>query len=143
MKKSNLILVCIMAVFFFGMSFFCWGKEVSDYSDSERRVLAGFPELTEESILSGKFMKEFETYTLDQFPLRDRFRSMKAMAWLGLFRQKANNDIYVADGNVAKVEYPLNEPMLDNAGKKVQYLYDTNMKDSNVNLYFSIVPDKH
>ena len=143
MKKSNFILVCIMAVFFFGMSFFCWGKEVSDYSDSERRVLAGFPELTEESILSGKFMKEFESYTLDQFPLRDHFRSVKAMAWLGLFRQKANNDIYVADGYVAKVEYPLNEPMLDNAGKKFQYLYDTYMTDSNVNLYFSIVPDKH
>ena len=60
MKKSNLILVCVMAAFFFGMSIFCWSKETNDYSDSERRVLAGFPELTEETVLSGKFMKDFE-----------------------------------------------------------------------------------
>lgn len=143
MKKSNFILVCIMAAFFFGMSFFCWGKEVSDYSDSERRVLARFPELTEETVLSGKFMKNFETYTLDQFPLRDSFRTIKSIAQLGLFRQKANNDIYVADGYVAKMEYPLNEYMLENAGKKFQYLYDTYMADSDVTLYFSIVPDKN
>lgn len=143
MKKSNFILICIMAAFFFGMSFFCWGKEVSDYSDSERRVLARFPELTEETVLSGKFMKNLETYTLDQFPLRDSFRTIKSIAQLGLFRQKANNDIYVADGYVAKMEYPLNEYMLENAGKKFQYLYDTYMADSDVTLYFSIVPDKN
>ena len=143
MKKSNLILVCVMAVFFFGMTFLCWGKEVSDYSDSERRVLAGFPDLNEETVRSGKFMKEFETYTLDQFPFRDNFRSIKALAQLGFFRQKANNDIYVTDGYVSKIEYPLNEYMLQNAGKKFQYLYDTYMADKDVKLYFSIVPDKN
>ncbi len=143
MKKSNLILVCVMAVFFFGMVFFCWSKEVNDYSDSERRVLADFPELTDETVRSGKFMKEFETYTLDQFPLRDSFRRIKAMAQFGIFQQKANNDIYLADGYVAKVEYPLNEYMLENAGEKFQYLYDTYMTDSDVKLYFSVVPDKN
>ena len=143
MKKSNLILVSIMAVFFFGMSFFCWFKGVDEYSDSERRVLAKFPKLTEGTVLSGTFMKEFETYTLDQFPFRDEFRSIKAIAQLGLFRQKANNDLYMADGYVAKVEYPLNDYMLENAGKKFQYLYDTYMADTDVKLYFSVVPDKH
>lgn len=143
MKKSNLILVCVMAAFFFGMSIFCWSKETSNYSDSERRVLAGFPELTEETVLSGKFMKDFETYTLDQFPLRDEFRSVKALAQLGLFGQKANNDLYLADGYVAKVEYPLNEYMLENAGKKFQYLYDTYMANTDAKLYFSVVPDKN
>ena len=143
MKKSNLILVCIMAVFFFGMSVLCWGKEESEYSDSERRVLADFPELSKETVFSGKFMKEFETYTLDQFPLRDEFRSLKAMTQLELFRQKSNNDLYVADGYVAKMEYPLNEAMLLNAGQKFQYIYDTYMADTDVKSYFTVVPDKH
>lgn len=143
MKKSNLILVCLMSVFFFGLSILCWTKEADSYSDSERRVLAGFPTLTEKTVSSGTFMKEFEDYTLDQFPMRDGFRSIKAIAQLGLFRQKSNNDIYVADGYVAKVEYPMNEYMLENAGKKFQYLYDTYMADSDVKLYFSIVPDKN
>ena len=80
MKKSKLFLVCFMAVFFFGLAVFSWVKEVDDFSESERRVLADFPELTEDRIRSGSFMTEFETYTLDQFPFRDGFRSIKAMA---------------------------------------------------------------
>ena len=143
MKKSNFILVCVMAVFFFGLTFMCWFKGVDEYSDSERRVLADFPDLNETTISSGKFMTEFETYTLDQFPFRDAFRSIKAMAQLGIFRQKDNNDIYMVDGYVSKLEYPLNEYMLDNAAKKFQYLYDTHMADKDMNVYFSIVPDKN
>ncbi len=143
MKKSNLILVCVMAVFFFGLTFMCWFKGVDEYSDSERRVLADFPDLNETTISSGKFMTEFETYTLDQFPLRDAFRSIKAMAQLGIFRQKDNNDIYMVDGYVSKLEYPLNEYMLENAAKKFRYLYDTYMAGKNMNLYFTIVPDKN
>ena len=143
MKKSNLILVCVMAAFFFGMAFMCWGKETDEYSDSERRVLADFPDLTEETVKSGKFMKEFETYTLDQFPFRDSFRSIKALAQFGIFHQKDNNDIYLVDGYVSKLEYPLNEYMLDNTGKKFQSLYDDYMADKDVNLYFAIVPDKN
>lgn len=143
MKNSKLILVCSMAVFFFGLAVFSWVKKADDFSDSERRVLADFPDLTEERILSGAFMSEFETYTLDQFPFRDAFRSVKAMAHLGIFRQKDNNDIYMADGYVSKLEYPMNEYMLENAGKKFQYLYDTYMADKDCKLYFAIAPDKN
>lgn len=143
MKKSKLYLVSVMTVFFFGLCLMCWFKGVDEYSDSERRVLADFPDLNETTISSGKFMKEFETYTLDQFPFRDTFRSIKATAQLGLFRQKDNNNIYVADGYVSKLEYPMNEYMLDNAAKKFRYLYDTYMADKDVNVFFSIVPDKN
>ena len=82
-------------------------------------------------------MSEFETYTLDQFPLRDTFRGLKSFSSLYLLGQSDVNDLTITDGYVAKNEYPLNEAMLDNAGKKFKYLYDTYMKDSNVNLYFS------
>ena len=40
---------------------------------SERRPLASLPQASLESIESGKFMDDFEAYTLDQFPLRDAF----------------------------------------------------------------------
>lgn len=143
MKKSNLILVCIMAVCFFGMSFWTWGKGADSYSESERRVLAAFPKLTKEKVLSGKFMTEFEDYTLDQFPMRDRFRSIKAMAQTAVFKQKANNGLYLADGYLAKQEYPMNEYMLEHAAEKFRYLYDTYMADTDVKIYFSIVPDKN
>ena len=43
------------------------------------------PEISAEAVLSGDFMADFEAYTLDQFPLRDGFRTLKAVAALGIF----------------------------------------------------------
>ncbi len=141
--RYKVFLIGMMSAVFFVLSFLCWFKETEDYSESERRVLKDFPELSEKTVLSGKFMTEFEEYSLDQFPYRDAFRSMKAVAQLGIFRQKDNNDIYVADGYVSKLEYPMNEYMLENAGNKFRYLYDTYMADTEVKLYFAMVPDKN
>lgn len=129
----------LLAVF----SLWAWLKPAREYSDSERRYLASFPKLNKETILSGDFMSEFETYTLDQFPLRDSFRSIKGFASLYLFGQSEVNDLYLHDGYIAKAEHPVNDAMLDNAGNKFQYLYDTYMAGTDVTLYFSIVPDKN
>lgn len=140
---KNKIMVFGMAAILGIISLFCWFKPHTDYSDSERRVLAKFPSLTLDTVTNGKFMSEFETYTLDQFPLRDTFRGLKSFFSLYLMGQSDVNDLTITNGYVAKNEYPANEAMLENAGKKFRYLYDTYMKDSNVNLYFSIVPDKN
>ena len=43
----------------------------SEYSAEENRTLAGFPEVTWESVFSGKFGEEFEKYLLDHFPWRN------------------------------------------------------------------------
>ena len=140
---KNKVYALVMAGLLFLFSLWTWFKPIEEYSDSERRYLATFPKLTAETILSGKFMSEFETYTLDQFPLRDTFRSIKSFASLYLFRQSEVNDLYYYQGYITKAEYPLSETMLDFAGEKFWYLYDTYMSDTDVNLYFSIVPDKN
>lgn len=127
----------------FLLAFSCWFKPVTKYSDSERRVLAAFPELSKETIASGKFMSDFETYTLDQFPLRDTFRGIKSFSTLYLFHEAEVNDLYIYDGYVTKAEYPLVPDMIDNAAKKFQFLYDNYMADRDVNIYLSIVPDKN
>jgi hypothetical protein len=44
----------------------------SRFTETENRTLAGFPEVTAESVFSGRFGQEFETYLLDQFPIRDK-----------------------------------------------------------------------
>ena len=142
-NKKNKAYVILLAGLLFVFSLWAWLKPTDDYSESERRPLDDFPEFTLETVLSGDFMTEFESYTLDQFPLRDTFRSLKSMASLYLFRQSDVNDLYIHDGYLAKAEYPLSETMLDIAGDKFWYLYDSYMTDTDVNLYFSIVPDKN
>ena len=91
MKKTNYLTVCLIASFFLGMSAWNAFGEKTDYSESERRVLTKFPEMTVESVLSGNFSAEFEEYAVDAFPMRDVWRSVKAYVKTGLFAQKDNN----------------------------------------------------
>ena len=143
MKREAKIIVLLLAVLFLGFSVICWVKPADEYSSSERRKLSQFPKLTWDTIADGKFMTEFEEYTLDQFPLRDGFRNLKAWVSQNLLRKADNNDIYVADGYAVKMEYPLKEESIKNAGMRFRKLYEKYLKDSGGNIYLSLIPDKN
>ena len=143
MKREAKITVLLLAVLFLGFSVICWIKPADEYSSSERRKLSQFPKLTWDTIADGKFMTEFEEYTLDQFPLRDGFRNLKAWVSQNLLRKADNNDIYVADGYAVKMEYPLKEESIKNAGMRFRKLYEKYLKDSGGNIYLSLIPDKN
>ena len=137
MKKIGLFAILTL---WLGLCAAAWMLPAGEISESERRKLEQFPELAVKEILNGDWMEDFESYTLDQFPLRDAFRRVKALVHYNLLGQKDNNGIYIADGYAAKVEYPLNEKSLDNAKKKLQQIYEKYLTDSRV--YFAVVPDK-
>lgn len=142
-KRKNLAVVCLTAAFLLG--FLIWGlcKPDDAVSVSERRKLAQKPELTLSSVLRGEFMTKFETYTLDQFPLRDEFRTLKALSVRDLFGEKDNNGIYVADGYAAKLDDTIHEDSLDHAADRFRYVYETYLKDTGANVYLSVIPDKN
>ena len=131
-----------LAVLWLALILGAWFGPTRDISDSERRKLAQMPEISVENILSGKFMTKFEDFTLDQFPLRDPFRQLKALVHYNVLRQGDNNNIYVADGYAAKLEYPLNETSVSSAMEKFDSLYETYLAGTNCNIFASIVPDK-
>ena len=142
-KKKDLAVLLVTGTVMLSLTLFAWFSPAKQYSDSERRALALFPALNSETVLNGSFMKDFETYSQDQFPLRESFRRLKALSARYLFAQKSNNDIYVADGHVSKLEYPLQENMLDHAAGRFNHIYETFLVDTDVKTYFSIVPDKN
>lgn len=142
-QYRHLIQTAVLGGLLLAVSLCCWLKEDGLYSASERRVLAQQPEPGWEEVLSGDYMEDFEAYTLDQFPARDAFRSLKAVSALGLFGHKDNNALYLADGHLSKLEYPLKQAMLDHAAKHFAHIYDTYLKDSGGEVYFSIIPDKN
>ena len=82
-----------MLGFILALSVFAWVKPADDVSITERRELAKFPELSFNTLVSGSFMKNFENYTLDQFPLREFFRKIKAQSEIGVFNKLSNNNI--------------------------------------------------
>lgn len=142
-KKYYMMYSLVVGILFAGLTIFAWVKPADDFSVTERRELDQFPELSWETISNGKFMTEFEEYTLDQFPLRDTFRSIKAFTHFYIFGQADNNDVYMADGYVSKLDYPLSQNALDKAVKKFTSIYKTYIEGSDAKVYTAWIPDKN
>lgn len=142
-KVKNIVLTVLMAALFLGL--FGWNilKEDSTYLYGERREPATFPELTLERVISGKFMEEFKDYTLDQFPMRDTFRSIKAVFSHYVFMNMDNNDVILEDGHISKLEYQLKDEMLDYAADRFGYIYKNMIEGTGSKVYLSVVPDKN
>jgi len=132
------VLVCL----WLALTAFAWFGPVKEISESERRPLDQMPEISVDAILDGKFMTDFEGYTLDQFPLRDSFRQLKSLFHYYVLNQADNNDIYITGGYAAKLEYPLSQNSLDYALNKFQFVYDKYLKDTGSTVFMTVVPDK-
>ena len=141
-QKIRIIGAVAVALVWLGLTIFAWTKPADEISNAERRKLAQFPEISVENILNGKFMTEFESYTLDQFPLRDTFRQIKSLFHYNVMNQSDNNDIYVEDGYAAKLEYPLNEQSVNYAIGKFTNIYEQYLKNTACKAYIAIAPDK-
>lgn len=132
----------VLAVIFFVITAACWVWPDSEISDAERRKLAQMPQLKLENVMNGSFMSDFENYTLDQFPLRNQLRSLKALAEYNLFQKKDNNDLYVVDGYVGKILYPYNAGSVSNAAGKFGAIYENYLEGNCENIYYCVIPDK-
>ena len=118
-------------------------------SESERRPLAQFPEnITWETIFNTKdanksTIKLFEKYTVDQFPFREFFRSVKANFQLNVLGLKENNGLAVKDGYIVKIETDFTKGMVDHSLSRLEAIYDTYLKDNGGDKFISIIPDKN
>lgn len=142
-KIQSYILVCLTAAVIGSLSLWSILRKPDDYSDSERRLLAKAPEFSADTVLSGSFMSDFEVYGADQFPMRDKFRTLKSFSVLKLFGQSDNNKLFAAQGHISKIEYPMSETMLDHAANRFGFIYDSYLKDKDIDVYLSVIPDKN
>ena len=138
-KKITAVLVLTLWAVLAVLNWFVPAKAISE---AERRPLAQFPEVSLESVAGGKFMSEFTTYSLDQFPLRDSFRRVKSLFHYYVLGQKDNNGIYIADGFAAQLEYPLNQDALTHGLERLQWIQEHFLAGSNCKVYYAVIPDK-
>ena len=141
-KKIRAIGAGILVAVWLALTGFSWFGPAKEISEAERRKLEQMPSLTLENLLDGKFMTKFEKYTLDQYPLRDSFRQLKALFHYNALQQKDNNKIYIADGYAAQMEFPLNGSSIAHAAKRFNAFYEKYLKDTGSAVYMTIVPDK-
>lgn len=109
-----------------------------EISISERRPLMKFEEVKK----SENPFETFENYCLEQFPFRDKFRSLKAFLYLDVFKKNDNNGIYKQDSSVVKIEDTLDEAQVNYFCSVIGNVKEKYFKD-NENVYYSVVPDKH
>lgn len=136
--QSALFILCV-----FSLSALCIFSPDKVRSEAERRPLKQLPPLSLSSITSGRFMSDFETYALDQFPMRDTFRGIKALTSEKLLAQTDNNGLYESDGVLCKMEYPMNATSISHANQRLRAIYDSYLKDTDASVYLSVIPDKN
>ena len=69
-----------------------------EFSETENRMLQQVPKLTQETLLSGRFMSQSEDFVADQFFLRDAWIGVKLKSDSILGRQTSNGVILGKDG---------------------------------------------
>lgn len=137
MKKQHvLVLALLWAVLTAG----AWFAPAKAVSDSERRPLAQMPSVSLDALAGGKFMSDFEKYALDQFPLREGFRTLKSLFHQYVLGHGDNNGIYLHNGYAAGQEYPLNQDSVDHAMERLNHIYNKYLTDSEI--YMAVIPDK-
>ena len=141
-KRIRIIGTSALIALWICLALFAWFSPAKELSVSERRPLQQMPPLAVQTLQNGAFADQFETYTLDQFPLRDTFRTAKSLFAYKVLQQKDNNGIYIEDGYAAKLEYPLNDTSVSYALKRFGAIYTKYLADSGSNVYMTVIPDK-
>ena len=140
-KIKKILVVAAMALTLVGIFAAHVALPDGQHSTAERRPLAQLPELTAKAVFSGDYFDELEEYLLDQFPLRESFRSLKANFQYKVLGMKANNGVYCVDGHLSKLEYPLKESQAQLAIDKFNSILAAHGEIGKA--YYALIPDKN
>ncbi len=78
-----------------------------EFSENENRYLDQRPKFSFDTLFSGKFTAEFEGYITDQFPIRDRWISLKSRTERALGKKENNGVFFGSEGTLlTRMEEP-------------------------------------
>ena len=97
-KRQSWNVILLFGILIFGFSAATVLAPKKEFSESENRALAQFPELSLETVFSGEFESDYETYLSDQFPGRDGWIGLKTDAERAMLRQDSKDIYFAEDG---------------------------------------------
>ncbi len=128
MKKiTNIITISLFLAILFGLAAAFVIIPDKNYSENEKRNLQLFPEISLENLLDGKFSSEINEYFADQFPLRDAFVSIKALAELSLLKGENNGVLLGENETLAVRTFSIFKDRL-NRTEGMDHFYDNSVK---------------
>lgn len=103
----------VLMILVLGLYYICFAPRGSEYSPDENRTLAGFPKVTFDSVFSGKFSQEFETYLLDRFPGRNKVISATNQLQSNLSFASHDEYLLIAEGPADALDTDIDQSDLD------------------------------
>lgn len=88
------------------------------------------------NFFNGQFMRDFETYTTDQFVLRDGWIALKSASELALGK-KENNNVYFADNDTLITRF--DQPAADRVTENLNYV-NKFVENVDIPVVFSLIP---
>lgn len=110
LKKLYPVLpMLVFLVFLAVMALTLLFSPVKEYSENEKRYLAGRPEVTVSGIMDGSTQEDLEKFTADQIPGRDFFVGVNAYWNLATGRNGAQDIYHCKEGYLINAPKPMNE----------------------------------
>jgi len=135
-KRSSWVQIIIFTAFI--ALFFVLSLALPDkgFSERENRELTQAPAFSLEALFSKKFSTKFESYTTDQFPLRDRWTTMKARFEIATGKDE-NKGVYLCNGDTLIEVYEApDKKQLDTNIAAVKSFAE----NAEVPVYFALIP---
>ena len=109
-----------------------------EFSESENRKLASFPEISLSSLTDGSFLSGLGDYVADQFPGRDLWMSLN-LTFNRILGQKESSGVYLCEDNyLMQVPSAPNEAQLK---RNLDAINDFSAYHPNLNTVVTIVPN--
>lgn len=150
MKNShkNIVVTVVFCLFIAVFVVLCAARAANpvERSEAERRPLAQFPTNITWDGLFGKnktVINRFEDFTVDQFPMREFFRGLKARFVFDVLNLKENNGLAIEEGYIVKIDTEFTDALTDYSIGKIGYVCEKYLSENGGNKYFCLVPDKN
>ena len=140
-KKTGLRPILTASVFIAVIGFFFTAGLLTKPPEiiaSERRGAAKMPAFSAKTLISGEFMRKFESYAADSIPLREKLRTLRAAVVFDVFMQTDKDGLYNTPEGAGKFT-PLDADSVSRAADAIKRVADS-LPD--MNIYYAFVPDK-
>ena len=136
-QKIN-IAIFLGIIFSLGIIFIVKEDELLSYA--ERRYLMQVDDIKLEDIKEGEIVTKIENYALDQFPLREELRALKAFANYNIFMKEENQGIAVTQNTMYEIKDSYDYNKLKNSVASINTVANSMFYENDC--YFVLIPDK-
>lgn len=106
--ENDIVTTCTFIFLIFVITTASLLVPIKTFSQSENRYLEGKPKFSFDSLIKGKYTKDYETFITDQFVLRDSWIRVKTMSERAMLKQDINS-VYFAKDNYLIQKYDIYE----------------------------------